>query len=122
MLRKLMLIYLLPGLLFALTSCKATVTTVLASGDATATTSVDVDVFSASKAGAGTLLGRGTVWFGEFGVRVSGEFFDVEGDGKPDRFRPYANQRIGNSVLGYMWLDGRRWVDIKFDGCDRPTT
>ncbi len=66
--------------------------------------------------GSGTSLGRGTVTM-ENGDTLEGEFFDTDGDGKPDKFKPDAGQS-GSGAYGET--NGTDWYDVDLNRVNQP--
>ena len=90
-------------------SCKATLS-VTDSDGSTMKYEGEIDPWGGEPADrTATSLGRGTAVM-EDGTELEGEFFDTNGDGQPDKFKPDAGQS-SDSVSGET--NGDDWYDIE---------
>lgn len=65
---------------------------------------------------SGTSCGTGTVTF-DNGDELTGEFFDTDGDGEPDKFKPDEGQS-GSGAPGLT--NGTDWYDVDLEKVNKP--
>lgn len=107
MLRNLTLLLVSLGTL-ALAACKFSGT--YTKGRETVSVSGEVDPRSGEQADSDAKpLGKGTITMDETGETFEGEFFDTDGDGKPDKFKPEKGQTSGG-MKGET--NGTDWYDV----------
>jgi hypothetical protein len=83
---------LLAALVFAFAACKADAE--IRRGETSVSLRLEIDPAVLEGTPPGRLMGRGTVTL-ENGQTFQDEFYDSNGDNKPDAFRPDANQSAG---------------------------
>jgi hypothetical protein len=85
---------LLVSLSFAFAACKADAE--VQHGNSRASLKIEIDPAVLEGNPPGRMMGRGTVTL-ENGQTFTGEFYDSNGDNRPDAFRPDAGQSAGGA-------------------------
>ena len=109
---------LLPILALALAGCKFTAEFKTPAGF-DAKMSGELNPFSGKPAEGGKSMGRGKITL-EDGTELKGEFFDTDGDGKPDKFKPDEGQ--GGNSGDFGTTNGNDWYDLTLDDCIGSTS